>query len=124
MTCFFEALNYLGYHFFNKGNPFSRVCPFPFYNICNEQELASGCGYGKSTRIKSSLYFRFILGNTPPVTTWFLYESKPFVRNRECQRNIQSVLCLITITAESFIAQSYALLSEKIKSVSGSYQRM
>ena len=25
------------------------------------------CDHGKSTRIKSSLYFRFILGNTPPV---------------------------------------------------------
>ena len=32
---------------FNKGKSFSGVCPFDFYGICNEQELASGCVYGK-----------------------------------------------------------------------------
>ncbi len=33
--------------FFNRANPFDRFCPFQFYGICNEQELASGCANGK-----------------------------------------------------------------------------
>jgi hypothetical protein len=28
-------------------NPFHRVCPFCFYDICNEQELIPGCATGK-----------------------------------------------------------------------------
>ena len=42
----------------------------PDYGICNEQELISGCVTGKSTRIKSSFLFQFILGNTPPVPVY------------------------------------------------------
>ena len=40
----------MGYHFSIGSNPFSGVCPFHFYGICNEQELASGCVTGKITQ--------------------------------------------------------------------------
>ena len=45
--------------FSNKGDPFSGVCLFCNFvrNICTERDSVSDCTYGKSTRIKSSLYF-------------------------------------------------------------------
>ncbi len=47
----FEALQLLWYHFWIRANPFSGFCPFHFYNICNEQELISGCNTGKVSGI-------------------------------------------------------------------------
>ena len=35
-------------------NPFSRVCPFHFYDICNRHELISECANGKKEKIADS----------------------------------------------------------------------
>ena len=43
----FEALNYLGYRFSIRANPFHRVCLFHFYGICNRNELTFACCSGK-----------------------------------------------------------------------------
>jgi hypothetical protein len=32
-------------------NPFNGVCLFDFFDICNEQELISGCAYGKKSQL-------------------------------------------------------------------------
>jgi len=48
--------------------PFLQFCKK--YDICNLSRGALTGAFGKSTRIKSSLYFRFILGNTPPVPVY------------------------------------------------------
>ena len=53
--CYFYAsirgLNYLGYRFSIRANPFSGVCLFDFVvglcDICNQHELISGCVTGK-----------------------------------------------------------------------------
>jgi hypothetical protein len=39
--------------FFNGASPFSGVCPFHFYDICNEQESDSACVYGKVYAIET-----------------------------------------------------------------------
>ena len=38
---------FVWYHFSIRANPFHRVCLFDFIDICNEQELISGCCSGK-----------------------------------------------------------------------------
>jgi len=40
------------------------------YDICKEITVLNGSDIGKSTRIKSSFLFQFILGNTPPVPVY------------------------------------------------------
>ena len=44
--------------------------PKTFTDITMPAKQSYGPNIGKSTRIKSSLYFRFILGNTPPVPVY------------------------------------------------------
>jgi len=41
--------------FSNRANLFLRVCPIHFYDICNQHELTSGCGYGKVSGIELCL---------------------------------------------------------------------
>ena len=38
-------------------NPFSVVCPFHFYGICNQHELTSGCVTGKISQVLTSPIF-------------------------------------------------------------------
>ena len=55
--------------FFNRANPFRRVCPLIFIDICNEQELISGCVTGKIYVLfmisVTNLHFSEIEGSGP-----------------------------------------------------------
>ena len=55
--------------FFNGASPFSGVCPFHFYDICNEQKSDSACVYGKISVLfmisVTNLHFSEIKGTGP-----------------------------------------------------------
>jgi hypothetical protein len=41
----------LKYRFSIRANSFLGVYLFHYYDICNNQELASGCAYGRKTQL-------------------------------------------------------------------------
>jgi hypothetical protein len=55
-----------------RADPFSGVCPYHFYGICNEQELASACVYGKITQVLTSPIYQRVVEVKTDHNIWCL----------------------------------------------------